>query len=109
MTKNLKNDLCDLTGVSVESVDKILNLCEDTICHCVFEDIKSKESLTQVDIGIGTLYIRQDGELLKYKFIPSDALDNKVKKTCRTKESPLIKRATKSLRLKFDRAYKELI
>lgn len=109
MIRNLKNDLCALTGVSVESTDKVLTLCEDILCHCVIEDIKSKEQLTQIDIGIGTLYIRRDGDLIKYKFIPSEGFDNKVATAYRTGESPLIAKAAKSLRLKFDRAYKELI
>jgi hypothetical protein len=109
MTRDLKNDLCAITGVSDDSANKVVRLCEDILCHCVFESITDKEQLTQVDIGIGELYIRRDGDLIKYKFIPNDEFDNKVRNTYKNGASPLIIKANKSLKLKFDRAYKELI
>ena len=109
MTRNLKNDVCTITGASNESVDKVVTLCEDVICHCVFESISDKEQLTQIDIGIGELYIRRDGDLIKYKFIPNNEFDDKVRGTYKNGVSPLVIKANKSLKLKFDRAYKELI
>lgn len=109
MIRNLKDDLISITGVSPESVDKVIDVCEDLVCQDVFESIVKGEQLTQVDIGIGDLYITRDGDLVKYKFIPNSEFDSKVRRTYRDRASPIIRRANKALKLKFDRAYKELI
>ena len=109
MIRNLPNDVCTITGASQESCDKVLTLCEDIICHNVFESLADVEQLTQVDLGIGVLYIKRDEGLGKYKFIPSESLDHKVCSTIKNKASPLIVKANKSLKVKFNRAYKELI
>jgi hypothetical protein len=109
MTNNLITDLSCITRLSEETLTALFIRAEECIGHCVFESVVDKENLTEIDIGIGTLYIKREDSQIKYKFIPSKNLEEKVTSTVRTRKSPLIKRGEKALKSRVERTYKDLL
>ena len=105
---NLNQDLSQLTTIPKLQFDNINKVQVNLICHYVAETVAEQESVTEIDLGIGTLYIKVDGEDVKYKFIPSHKLENGVKYAITTKESPLILDVESILKDRICNAYKDL-
>lgn len=105
----LINDLSALTTVSVHSLKELAEKANFTIAHTVFENIKSGNPLTTIDIGIGTLYIKLEDENIKYKFIPNKNLKALVCQAATSKESPLINEAEMVLNKRIEQTYKDLL
>lgn len=108
MNKIIK-DVCTLTSLPNNLTNDIVPVMESAVTHKVFESIMEGESITQVDIGIGLLYIKNEGTAVKYRFVPSKRLEEEVAKVLVTKESPLEKKLEKSLLEKMENAYKGMI
>jgi hypothetical protein len=102
-------DLSSLTCIDIGIINRLVDLSDDCICHSVVDSIKSKESTTEIDIGIGTIYILVEEGSTKYKFIPSEELERKVCTSVKTRKSPLVKRVEKSLVKNIERTYKDLL
>jgi hypothetical protein len=83
-------------------------MSESVICHSVLESIKNREEFAEIDIGIGTLYIKDTGDEVKYKFVPSDHLSSVVDSTIRLKKSPLSLRVDEVLGRRIMNTYKDL-
>ena len=107
MTK-LINDLATVTGLSKLSLEDLSDKSQACICHAIKESLVAQNPITEVDVGIGVLYIKIDNDEVKYKFILSKKFDNNVSFTVMNKESPLIIDLDKSLKLRIEKAYKGL-
>lgn len=105
----LTSDLSMVTSISKLSLDKLVDKSIMCICHSVEETILSKECMTAVDIGLGTLYIKCEGNDIKYKFIPSKKLEENICSTVLNKESPLVYTLETTLKTRIENAYKELL
>lgn len=102
-------DVSKLTSISERALKDLLSVVEDCICHEALENIIERNSLIPVDIGVGTLYIYLEGEDIKYKFIPSKRLEEKVTKTLSTKQSPLVASIDSTLKERIERLYKQML
>lgn len=109
MKSNLKTDIGVLTSISEASLTRLEDRCEDCICHSIYETLKSGEDITEIDIGLGMLYIKFVDGTIRYKFIPSEKLEEKVCNTVTSRQSPLVKRAEVRLKNSIENAYKELL
>lgn len=105
----LTNDLCAITSISKLALDNLVDKSITCICHSVQENILSKDPLTCIDIGIGTLYIKFEGNEVKYKLIPSKKLEESVSFTLLNKQSPLVYSLETALKDRIENAYKELL
>ena len=105
----LIEDLSTITTISEGVLNGLNDKAILCICHSVFEQIREKESLTRIDIGVGILYINCEGDNVKYKFIPSKKLEESVDKTISTNKSPLVLQVDNTLRERLSAAYKNLI
>ena len=105
---NLNQDLSQLTTIPRLQFDNINKVQTNLICHYVAEGLADQEQQVSVDIGIGTLYIKVDGEEIRYKFIPSHKLENGVKYAVVTKESPLVGDVESIIKDRICNAYKDL-
>ena len=108
MTK-LIEDLSILTNVQEATLRKFLPTSIYCIGHAVHEGQKTGEEVTCIDIGFGELHIKVQGDLIKYKFIPSTELENTVSKTVLTNTSPIALKLDNSLQTKIDKAYKDIM
>lgn len=107
--KNLIEDAAMLTCIAVDDLKKLNNICESMISHYIVENMLEKESITKIDIGLGTLSIKQDTQGIKYKFIPSDSLESLVETTYATKKSSLKQKIEKALGSRLTKTYKDLL
>jgi len=81
------------------------------ICESVREDAlddSNVKDITEIDIGIGKLYIRHVGTDIEYRFKPSDYLAKALIATVTNKENPLSNFLDASLGKKFVDLYKDL-
>jgi hypothetical protein len=83
-------------------------MSEAVICHAFLESIKNKDDYAEIDIGIGSLYIKSTEDGIKYKFVPSDHLSAVVETTSRTKKSPLGLKVDEVLGRRIMNTYKDL-
>lgn len=107
--KNIVKDLSTLTTIEEENLNKLVEKELWCICSYVEEMINSKENFCDIDLGIGTLTISIMDNQLKFKFIPSQTLEQGVRDTIVNEKSPLRLSLEKSLVNKISNIYKELI
>ena len=86
----------------------LCNLSEQIISHSVAESIKNKDEYSEIDIGIGVLYIKQEDSGVVYKFVPSNKLQSIVSDTIKDGESRLVGAIDESLGRHISNTYKDL-
>ena len=102
-------DLNVLTTIPLTALQDLRDQGIDCIAHSVLENILSENPLTELDIGIGILYIKLEDESIKYRFIPSKKLEDTVAFTVLTKQSPVVSRAETALKEKVESTYKNFL
>ena len=111
MMKNIVTDLALLTTIPDKTLAKFFKKMIFSICQAVEEDILDEKNLTDItelDIGIGKLYIKHVGADIKYKFEPSELLEKALLSTVVNKKNYLEKFLDRSLNKKFVEVYKDL-
>ena len=108
MTK-LIEDLATLTTISQNALVNLNEKSYSCICHSVYESIVEGNPLTEIDLGIGILYIKCEEDQIKYKFIPSKKLEENVTFTVKKKVSPLVFEVETSLKDRIESTYKNLL
>lgn len=86
---NIIEDLSDLTTIPTSALTKLSDRTVLCMCNCVEESVLAEKPLTEMDLGIGTMQVLVDGNEIKYRFIPSKALDSAMKSTVIDKTNPL--------------------
>ena len=108
---NIVNDVSVLTTIPEKTLAKFFRKMVFCICEAVLEDIKDEanfKEISELDIGIGKLYIKHIGTEIKYKFEPSEYLEKAIIDTVSGKENLLTDFLDESLAKKFVDLYKEL-
>lgn len=72
---NLMSDVSRLSNIPVATLSKIQDLEKILIAQYISESILADQSITEIDTGLGKLLIQISDFDIKYKFIPSKALD----------------------------------
>ena len=108
--KYINKDIATLTTIperTLDNLNKKMILC---ICQGVLEDYLENDDkeISELDIGIGTLYIKYIGDKAKYHFEPNELLKTTLNKTLTLKESPLQDLVKDSLANKMQELYKDL-
>ena len=106
---DLLADLSVLTGIPRLTLDKLSKSMILCTSHAVHESQAESKDLTEIDLGFGVLYIKYDATNVKYKFIPSKALENQIRQTFESRTSPLITKAEHQLADRIKSTYKELL
>lgn len=106
---NLINDLSTLTTISSDSIKRLVNLSNVCICDTIEEDKLQNKDVSEIDIGIGVLYILISSETVKYKFIPSKELETNINTTIRKGVNPMEKFVETSLINKITNTYKDML
>ena len=101
-------DVAELSEVKEKTLLNLLDEANLCISDAIYESLAKGEDVTELDIGIGTLYILVEGADLRYKFFPNNSLQTIVKTTIKTKSNQLTKTADSSLIAKVSKTYKEL-
>lgn len=106
---NMIEDISKLTTIQKEYLDSLVAKSEWCICSYIENTILNKESITKIDIGIGSLSILVEDNTIKYKFIPSKELENAIRTTVIDDKNPLKFKLEKTLVDKITNIYKELL
>ncbi len=108
-TRNIIEGLSVLTSINA----KVFNKLSDLAIYCITDEVNdsnlSDVKLTSIDIGIGILNIFEDGDKVKYGFVPSAKLEEGVKNTIIRKENALEVVVESTLKNKLVNTYKELV
>lgn len=106
---NIIEDVSKLTSISKDALNKLQEKSIWCICNAVYENQLINSILTEIDLGIGKLYISNEEEGVKYKFIPSSYLENMVNKTLDDNKNPLQLIVEKKLANRIVNTYKTII
>ena len=105
----LTKDISILTTIPEFTLDKLVNLTIKCISHNIVESIRCKKDVSEIDIGIGTLLVTYLDDDLKFKFIPSSALQSSIHKTYEKGDSELVISVEDILSDKITNTYKNLL
>ena len=105
---DLIEDLKTLTTIPRSALEQLSEKAEYIICHSLFESKLNNENFTEIDLGIGYLNILNEGDCIRYKFIPSSKLEKKIIATTNSDASPLTTEVESALRNKVMDVYKSL-
>ena len=107
MTK-LIDDLSTLSSVATANLVSLCRLSEAIISHSVAESMRDGEEVTSVDIGIGTLYLKNTEDGVKYKFTPSSRMSKTIESTFKDGNSRLVYETDEVLGRRIMNTYKDL-
>ena len=107
---NIVQDIATLTTLPVSNVEYMTDIVTDTISHSVLEAKLNNEDTSVISLGkIGKLLISITDEELRYKFIPSKYLEDKLITTLNAEESSLEVKVENSLNKRLISVYKDLL
>lgn len=110
MTKySVVEDVSSLTTIPRTSLNSLIDKAIYSICDCVEETILVSGSNLEIDIGIGTLKIGIEDEIVKYRFIPSAKLEDGVTDTIVNHKNPLVCKIEENLVKKILKTYKDFV
>ena len=102
---DILKDLEDLTTIPKEKLNKLVDKVNWIIVDALDE---SSDKVIDLDIGIGTLQLVNDKNLI-YRFIPSKDLEKAIVKYFETGVNPLQNNLEKTLAERIINVYKEII
>lgn len=105
MEVNIIKDLSTLTTIDENTFSKLVQKVEWCINDAVESSILSKDTILNLDIGIGILIIKFD-DTIKYKFIPSTSLEKSIINTITNERNDLKNNLETSLVNKLQNVYK---
>ena len=109
MKYNLIDDISSLSLIKPSILNKLIDISQSCLCDYVDNMSILEDSLVEVDIGIGTLNIFIEEDLIKYQFKPSKKLEKNLVQTVVDGNSPLTYKKKKKLNKKILNTYKELL
>lgn len=104
---SLNQNLSVISTVPKDMLDKLTNLSIACICDEALNQL-DKDQLT-LDLSFGTLIVNISENTLRYRFIPSNKLDQNLQQALLEGVNPLVNLLENSLTNKFTGLYKELL
>lgn len=105
---NIVNDVSILTTISEKTIEKLLQKFVYAICEQIAEDILEEKDYSELDIGLGKLYVKIIGEEIKYKFVPSNYLQSAISNVVTNKLNLMENTLNETLVKRFMDVYKNL-
>lgn len=106
---DLIKDVATLTTIPEKALSKLVSKSIICINDSVEEALLTNESIVEINIGIGTLYIQLLDNAINYKFIPSSNLESSVRKTVINKQNILERMIEKTLADRIIKTYKDFL
>lgn len=106
---NIITDVSTVTTIPEVALQNLNDIYQEAIAYCVLENMHDNNPITEVDIGLGILYIKLQDENVFYKFVPSNQLEQKVTATVTGDYFPIAGKVERRLRKKILNVYKELM
>ena len=107
-TKDSIKDLSTITTIPYFTLQNIFDKMSDIIAYDAHESFVNRDSVSEIDIGIGTLNILVDSDEIRYKFIPSNSLRDSVYDAVVNNQVSLLSNIEEAVSKRVMNAYKEL-
>lgn len=107
MKTSLKKDLSILTTINEATLGKFTDKIEWCISDAVEKSIYQRDVEADIDVGIGHLIINFDNNQIKYRFVPSEHLENTIVDTVVNETNGLVVTLENSLIQKMTNVYKD--
>ena len=108
MEIDVKKDLSTLTNIPERYYDKIENNLKYIIIDGISDAIISNEDVVEFNLGIGSLLVGIEDNVVKYKFIPSEIFENDLKSKVKYGQNLLKDKLEDSLVDRITSLYKDL-
>ena len=107
--QSLINDLAIITTIPVNSLQKLKEKEIYIICNDVEESTLQNRNITEINIGIGNLFLEVEEGFINYKFIPSSKLEKNLIDTIINKKNPLTNVFEEALANRIVKTYKDML
>lgn len=108
MPSNIIKDVSILTTIPEKTLTKLEQKVIYCICEQIQEDMIEEKEMSELDLGLGILYIKYVGDQIKYKFVPNAELEKAVSNTVVKKLNLMESTLNEALAKKFIDVYKDL-
>lgn len=106
---NIIEDASKLTTIPEKSIAKLLKKFVYCIADAVAEDELEKKEISELDLGLGILYIKHNADkTASYKFVPGKYMEKAVLDVLESGENLLQDSLNSALVKKFIRVYKHI-
>lgn len=106
---DILDNISTLTSVNRKALNKLSDVTSYCIVDAVHETNLKFDKITEVDIGIGIIKIKIDGDNVKFAFIPSAKLEEGIINSILNRENVLDIALENNLKDKLVNTYKELV
>jgi len=112
--KKLVEDVSNLikresNSLTTKDLEKLGKLVEFVIIDDVVDAKLKGEDVTEIDLGLGTLYIKCDGDDVKTKLVLNDDFKNRIIASTKVEQSALDAKLNEALVTRIIHIYKDLI
>lgn len=105
---NIVADVATLSTIPEKTLNKLIKKVIYCSAQAVKEDCIADKSISELDIGIGVIYIKHYGSEIKYKFVPEENFRKVIEETVNGELNLLEDALNESLVNKFTKIYKDL-
>lgn len=106
--RNIISDVSTLSTIPENIIEKLVDKTIYCVSDALIEDLEAENDITELDIGIGILYIKHIGNEVAYKFKPSDEFSKAVNSTIKTRQNLLTNTLESTLIIRFLNVYKDI-
>ncbi len=106
--RSIVEDISVLSTIPDKALYKLLDKVIYCVSDAIVEDMNNDVDVTELDMGIGTLYIKHAEGTVAYKFIPNSDFSKAVNSTIKTGQNLLSNNLDRALVKKFLDVYKDI-
>lgn len=109
MEVTLKKDLALLSTIKETALSKLNPIINKLICDYILEAKNKGEDNININLDFGSLNISLLDGVVKYKFVPSEELEQQIITTYLKNTSPIVDSLEQAVIDRFENIYKDLI
>lgn len=109
MKYNLLDDLSLLSTIPVKIINNLTKTCQTILVEDIVENIYTEDTICEIDIGIGVLYVKYLDDNFSYIFKPSEDFNKELQECVKNNKKPLKELVSEKLSNNILKTYKELI
>ena len=105
---DIKEKLNILTSISTQTFDSLWDIIDWVHSDDIVTQFIENKDIIELPIIEGSIYIKLDNDVVKYKFIPNEKFSNTVKETIMNKKSKLMSVSINKLKDGLTKTYKDI-
>lgn len=109
MEEKFISKISTLSTIPEKSISQLQKYLNAIASHDIVTQMVDGNNVFEIDTFEGKIYITLDDDILKYKFIPSEAFDKIIRETIIDRQSVLIEALSEKLKDSLVNTYKDLL